>query len=478
VNYLLFYPDEMRAESLACYGHPVVQTPNFDRIAAEGTLFENAYSTHPVCAPSRCALVTGWYPHVQGHRTLRYLLDETQPNFFKYLREAGFTTCLAGKNHCFTEQATGASFDQATTFLRKGQDLASFIAGEKTGGDYTMLRPAVPQREMAEDNDFRYVSDGVEFIRDRARDGKPFFLFQSLNDPHPPYETFEQYYDMYDPDELPPLRDLSWLDGKPALYALIRKYRELDQQDESLFRKINAVYLGMISYTDMLLGRLIAALEETGLYDDTTIVICTDHGDFGGDAGLIEKWPSAVDDMMAKVPLIIRRPGAATGHREAAPVQSFDIFPTVCDVEGIEIRHDQFGVSLRRQLEGEPGDKDRLVYCEGGYDTREPHCFEGTPVVSALQVPGTQYYPKGLQQQEEPESVCRVVMQRGKRYKLNIRTNGENELYDMEADPLEYRNLYDDPEYQAVRDELMRTMLTWLIHTSDVVPWAGHVERT
>ena len=158
-------------------------------------------------------------------------------------------------------------------------------------------------------------------------------------------------------------------------------------------------------------------------------------------------------------------------------MQSIDIFPTICDFEGVRIRHDQFGVSLRRQLEGEPGDEDRLVYCEGGYDTREPHCFEGTSAISPMQVPGTQYYPKGLQQQEEPESVCRVIMQRGKRYQLNIRTNGENELYDMEADPLEYQNLYHDPDYRAVRDELAHTMLTWLIDTSDVVPWEGHVEE-
>jgi len=335
VNYLLFYPDEMRAESLACYGHPVVQTPNFDRVAAEGTVFENAYSTHPVCAPSRASLVTGWFPHVQGHRTLRYLLDDTTPNFFKYLREAGFTTCLAGKNHCFTDEATEASFDRATaTFLPKGQDLASFIAGEKTGGNYTMLRRPLPQEEMADDNDFRYVDEGVEFIRDCAREGKPFFLFQSLNSPHPPYTAAERYYHMYDPDKLPPLRDMRWLEGKPALYQLIRKYRELDQQDEGVFRKINAVYLRMISYVDMLLGRLLDALEECGVYDDTTIIICADHGDFGGDAGLVEKWPSAVDDMIARVPLVIRRPGGAAGHRVAAPVQSIDTFPTVCDFEG------------------------------------------------------------------------------------------------------------------------------------------------
>ena len=186
-----------------------------------------------------------------------------------------------------------------------------------------------------------------------------------------------------------------------------------------------------------------------------------------------------MDDMLTKVPLIIRRPGEVGGHRVKELVQSIDIFPTVCDFEEIEIRHDQFGVSLRKQIEGEAGDDNRVVYCEGGYDTREPHCFEGlegTKIAAILNREGGEYYPKLQQQQKDPKSVCRVVMQRDKKYKLNVRTNGENELYDMQNDPLEYHNLYNVPEFKEIRNELMQKMLTWMIHTSDVVPWKGHLE--
>ena len=118
MNYVLFYPDELRAESMSVYGHPLIKTPNYERLAREGTVFEHNYSTHPVCAASRCSLVTGWYPHVKGYRTLRYELDNSQPNFFKYLREAGYKTCLSAKNHCFDRTATEAGFDRVIEFTR------------------------------------------------------------------------------------------------------------------------------------------------------------------------------------------------------------------------------------------------------------------------------------------------------------------------------------------------------------------------
>lgn len=476
MNYVLFYPDELRAESLACYGHPLVQTPNYDRLAAEGTLFENAYTAHPVCAASRCSLVTGWYPHVQGYRTLRYLIDPAKPNFFKYLRAAGFTTCLSAKNHCFDEEATALAFDRVVSTTREGESVQQLIArghGEEIDA-YAMLGRPIPAEELSDDRDYRFVDEGIRFVDDCARDEKPFFLFLSLLNPHPTYHCPEPFHSLYDPDAVPALRDASWLEGKPELYRLIRRYRGLDAKDERLFRTVNAVYLGMITYTDMLLGRVIEALEAAGVYDDTTIIVCSDHGDFAGDAGLVEKWPSAVDDMLAKVPLIVRRPGAPRGHRVAEPVQSIDIFPTVCDFEGIEIRHDQFGVSLRPQVEGGSGDERRAVYCEGGYDTREPQAFEGTPSFMEHHRPGSRYYPKMVQQQEDPESVCRVVMQRDRRWKLSVRTNGENELYDLDADPLEYRNLYGEPEHRDLVAELTQRLTAWLIHTSDVVPWEGH----
>ncbi len=477
MNYVLFYPDELRSESMSVYGHPLIQLPNYERLAREGTVFETNYTPHPVCAASRCSLVTGWPPHVQGYRSLRYEIDETKPNFFKYLRKAGYKTCLTAKNHCFDKAATALSFDRVAEFSHGGGSIWKELDGKDGYDPYTMVLPPVPDDQVEAIHDNQFVNFGLDFIRDMAAEKSPFFAFFSINYPHCPYTAPKAFYDLYDPEEVPPLRDLSWLDGKPELYSLIRQYRQSGKPEDWIYRKMNAIYLGMIAYTDMQLGRIIQTLEAQGLYDDTTIIVCSDHGDFAGDVGMPEKWPSAMDEMLTRVPLIMRRPGCPGGHRVSELTSSMDIFPTIMDFEDIQIRHDQFGVSLRSQVEGAAGDPDRVVYCEGGYDTREPHVFEGTEVFpyTILNQPGTIYYPKMQQQQKDPESVCRVVMQRDTRYKLNIRTNDENELYDLIEDPREYNNLYNNPEYQGVVHEKTSRMLKWLIHTSDVVPWEGHL---
>jgi choline-sulfatase len=203
---------------------------------------------------------------------------------------------------------------------------------------------------------------------------------------------------------------------------------------------------------------------------DTTVICSSDHGDWAGDYGLVEKWPNAFDDDITRVPLIIRTPGGAKGHRVKELTQTFDIFPTIFDLEQIEIGHTQFGVSLKEQLFGASGDSARRVYCEGGYDIHEPHCFEGTKAYAHFMVKDSVYYPKMIQQQEAPESVCRGTMIRNERYKLVIRTNGENELYDMLNDPDELKNLYYMPDMQGLINEMKNEMLLWYIHTSDVVP--------
>lgn len=136
--------------------------------------------------------------------------------------------------------------------------------------------------------------------------------------------------------------------------------------------------------------------------------------------------------------------------------------------------HDQFGVSLKNQVDGQKGDLERVVWCEGGYDVREPHCFEGGVLDSVFSHPGSIYYPKMAQQQNDPISVCRGTMMRNARFKLNVRTSGDNELYDMIADPTELDNLYYDPAYADVVAGMEKEMLVWLMGTSDVVPWEGH----
>ncbi len=486
MNYVLIFPDEMRAESLHCYGNPAAITPNMDALAAEGTRFNKNYTEHPVCTASRNALATGCYPHVHGFRSLKHYLGPEDDTFVKELREYGFETCFGGKSDCWNQAGTEDAFTDLDPALRwEFYDLHglkklyhSMLENprpEILPHDYLMLKPPKPDAELEKNGDYQMVTWATERIAAHAHGGKPFFMWLSLSAPHPTYQTYEKYDALYHPDELPPQRDFSWLEKRPDLYKLIRQYRALGEEDESIFRKIYATYLGMITFVDDQVGRVVDALKENGIYDGTTVIICSDHGDFAGDAGLVEKWPSAVDDMLTRVPLIIRRPGCPGGHVVDTPTQSFDIFPTIFDYEGLAIRHPQFGVSLRAQVEGAPGDTERYVYCEGGYDTSEMHCFEGTPLFCMHLTPGAQYYPKMMQEQKDPDTVCRVVMQRDNRYKLIVRVNGQNELYDMDEDPCEYHNLYHEPGYRALRDERLGRMLTWLIHTSDVTPYKGHL---
>lgn len=476
MNYVLLFPDEMRAESLSCYGHPLVRTPNIDALAAEGTLFEQNYTTHPVCGPSRCNLASGWYPHVDGRRSF-YMMTDKDPNLIDYLNQAGFTTAHAGKDDMFDHASMGRIFQEFLPFYRRDKVKTEGLKAIPEAR-YSMIYPPVKDEDAHLLGDAKHTDDAIDFIHRHAGDDKPFFLMLSWLFPHPPYTAPESYYNMYDPAEVPMRRDVDWYkENKPQMYEVLRRYREMDDKGEDIFRKMNAVYLGMISYVDMLVGRVVQALKDEGIYEDTTIILCSDHGDYAGDGGQTEKWPSEMTDMVTRVPLIIRRPGCPGGHRVSTPTQSFDIFPTILDYEHVKLHYAQFGVSLRPQIEGAPGDAERAAYCEGGYDVREPWCFEpecfkGT-YLEAPQIEGTDYYPKCLQQQEEPDTVCRVVMQRYKDWKLMVRTNGPNELYNMKDDPWEAHNLYGKPEYKEIQDQLTQKMLTWLIDTSDVVPIEG-----
>ena len=468
MNYVIIYPDELRAESLSCYGHPTVKTPNIDALAAEGTVFEQNYSVHPVCVASRCALVTGWYPHVRGYRSQANLMHDTEYNFIEHLNRANWVTALAGKDDCFDEASTKRVFTEHLPFPGAQRPVAD---GKK---HYTMIMPPILEDEVEKNIDFCCTRDSIDFIKRHADDEKPFMLWVNFLAPHPPYTCPESYYDMYQEEDIPPLRSNDWIKGKPELYELCKKYREADEEDPKVFIKMNAVYLGMITYVDALVGQIVNALKENGIYEDTTIILCSDHGDFAGDAGLTEKCPNALDDMLTHVPLIIRRPGCPKGHRVHTLTQSIDIFPTIFDFENIEVEYDQFGISLKAQVEGASGDDSRVVYAEGGYDTREPQCFEDMgpedSIIRKIMCEGTIYYPKIMHEEKSPESICRAVMRKDDRYKIVVRTNGEHEMYDVRNDPKEYINLYHDAAYQQIFQKLCLKTLMWLVHTSDIVP--------
>src|SRR5690606_21484572 len=111
MNFVFFMPDELRAESTGCYGHPLAQTPNLDALAAQGTRFDQCHVQHPVCTPSRCSMMTGWYPHVRGHRTLWHMLRPDEPNLLRSLKQAGYTVHWYGKNDLLSTASFADSVD-------------------------------------------------------------------------------------------------------------------------------------------------------------------------------------------------------------------------------------------------------------------------------------------------------------------------------------------------------------------------------
>ena len=225
------------------------------------------------------------------------------------------------------------------------------------------------------------------------------------------------------------------------------------------------MYLGKISYTDWLLGELLGAIERTGHVDDTAVFLFSDHGDWAGDYGLVEKWPSALDDILTHVPLVVRLPGGAQNHVSKEIVELFDVMATSLELAGIEARHTHFARSLMPQLHGSPGDPGRAAFSEGGYNIYEPQCFE-----PADRKPGEIYYPKEKLEVDHPETVSRAAMIKTPGLKLVLRPGGQSELYDVEKDPRELHNVYGDRSYAGAQQDLIARLLQWYVLTADVAP--------
>ncbi|MCL4508507.1 MAG: sulfatase-like hydrolase/transferase [Chloroflexi bacterium] len=465
-NFVLFNPDEWRAESAGCYGHPAVHTPHLDRLAADGTRFDQCHVQHTVCTPSRCSFVTGWYPHVRGHRTLWHSLRPDEPNLFRYLLEAGYDVRMYGKNDMLSPESFPISVSEARSARGTHRGGANPFA-EDDPRRYSFLYTA--GGEPAEHHDYHNLEAGLQFLR-KPHD-QPFCLFLPLSCPHPPYTAPAPFHSLYRADDLPALRPPRE-ENKPRFHRDIRRSRRLDELDDPFFRELQAVYLGMVSYTDWMLGQLLDTLEETGLSETTTVIVFSDHGDWAGDFGLVEKWPSALDDTLTRVPFVVRTPGGVRGHAVSEVVELLDLMPTVLDLASIPLQHTQFGRSLTSQLFGAAGDSARCAFAEGGYDLHEPHCFEGHEGGDqALRAPGHIYSPKANLQQREPLSVCRSVMIRSRSHKLIYRPGDRSELYDLVQDPRELDNRYDDPNQRLVRTDLEQQILSWYVRTSDVTPF-------
>lgn len=398
------------------------------------------------------------------------MLKPDEPNMFRYLKESGYDVFWHGKNDMLAQ----ASFPGSVTEWSeaRGATNGTFLAGGGKSlwpfGDpryYSFLYG--PGGDRHQYSDYLNVQAAIRILeQDRKR---PFCIFLPLIFPHPPYSAPRGFYSMYNPSEVPRLRPIG-LPRKPASYQPLRHALGLDRFSESDFRKVSAVYLGMVSYVDWVFGELLNALDRTGHNRDTAVFFCSDHGDYAGDYGLVEKgWSDMVDDLN-HVPLIVRIPGGVKGHVVDELVELFDIMPTCLNLAGTKPHHTHFARSLIPQLQGKAGDANRLAHCEAGWNINEPQNQE--PLAELGSNPRYNvYYTKLALELEHPELLTRTSMVQDRNLKLVVRPYGQSELYDLMKDPEQLNNVYGDRSYSSVQEAMFMHMLDWYVRTSDVAPW-------
>jgi choline-sulfatase len=425
-----------------------------------------------LCSPSRCSLFTGWYPHVRGHRNLTHLLRADEPNFLRTLRKYGYDTVYIGKNDTFSPEAARQSVrlpkvrvPGSIDPVRNHPPRSPFPPTDPRHHSF-LFDPIGPKPENALDH--WKTRSAVDYLR--SKPDRPFALFLALEAPHPPYSAPQPFHDLIDPASLPPL--IPPTADKPRFHEKIREYRNLEGLDEGTLRKIQSVYLGQTAFADSLFGQVLDALDESGLADDTAVFFFSDHGDYAGDYGLVEKWQTGMEDCLTQVPLLVRVPGGTPGQVVEPPVELFDVMATTLDLAGAEADAPHFAVSQNPVLHGDAtADPRRVAFTEGGYSANDWHGAETLSINGKRIDPSSIYYPKRKMGHEEPETLERTVMLRDNRFKLVYRPSGNGEFYDLASDPRETRNRWNDPVLAPEKDRLQARLTAWLVQTSDVIPF-------
>jgi arylsulfatase A-like enzyme len=460
-NVILIMCDQMRWDAAGFAGSSIVRTPHLDRLASNGVCFENAYCASPVCSPARASWLSGLYPH--AHLQLRNYGPARMDKFGCYLphdcitigdvlKAAGYRCGMVGPWHLGEDRRPQHGF---TDFWRAYRYLGDypdplFDYFEREGVPNLYL-PDAPGMTLYENTlEFGTIDDprqqrttwtvdrSIEFIR--QSDGGPFFLFASIKDPHPrilvPPELLEHY-----PEEQirlsSSLRDS--LEGKPE-FQTRGKFRIRPTVTDEQFRRMMAYYYALITHIDAQVGRILKTLEERNLIDNTIVVFISDHGELLGDHGYVEK--CLMYEASVRVPCLISWPEQLpSGTRVTAPLAGVDLMPTLLDLVD----------------EAPPTPIDGRSVAGAILNGREP---ERQPIFAEIASLDAIYH--GAQ---EPEQLAAHVMVRDENWKYIWNRFDIDELYDLNADPGEMKNVASDSD-QRNRAALMREQIVEMIcHT-------------
>ncbi|MGE3848911.1 MAG: sulfatase-like hydrolase/transferase [Gammaproteobacteria bacterium] len=462
-NIILIMTDQQRADTIGALGAPWMRTPVLDRLAGEGAAYTECFVTSPVCVGARASLFTGKYPH--GCQVFSNF-QPWQPTWVRMLADRGYHCVNIGKMHINPYDAPGG-FHQRFMMENKDRplfleerDRAIYDEWDKALHARKLVKPSRYNRHAADPEGYKKALGAFEwhldadmhpdhFIGDMAdwwiRDRKnrdPLFLQIGFPGPHPPYDPLPEELARYADVDIPvPEVGEAELRAQPRAQQQLRDNMIEFNFDSIAWRRgatredllrLRRHYAANVTMIDTKIGQILEALQARGLLENALVIFTSDHADALGDHGHIQKW--TMYDTVVRVPLIFwsRNLGVNPGRRDEL-VQMFDVAPTILEAAGVDIPVDFEARSLWGSLSGRAGHAPReAVYAELARD----HIQTGSEF---------------------------ILMRRDRRWKIVVYLDDAyGELYDLDADPGEVRNLWNDGSVRALRDDLATACLRWL----------------
>ena len=480
-NIVVLMSDQQRLDTVSCYGlNEVCRTPHIDALAARGIRFDSAFTPTAICSPARASFYTGLYPHKHGVTANGLCLREGVHGLNHYLDEAGYRCGYAGKWHVDEQTGpTGYGFYGAGfpgLFVPGGRPAArsavrrqSYVGDTITYADYLKERgfdppPTVSHRFVGTNPsnqaqemfalhegpvesciEYFVAEEAMRVLDEVATDEQPFFLWANFWGPHSPSLVPEPYFSMYDPKAIPEHPGYAeTFEKKPYRQQLIEKLWGLGDYGWEGFQEIAARYFGHCTLIDDMVGRVVAHLEQLGVLDDTIIIYTSDHGDCLGAHKLIEKGEFMYDEIY-RIPLVIAHPDCQTpGTACDEFVYLHEIMLSSLDAAGLEVPADLDGQSFLPAIEGRPFANGREeVYC-----VFDRHF-----------------------------TVANQRMVRTRTHQFTFNSGDPGELYDLQRDPYQLDNVYGDPAYEAVRQDLLGRMNRYMEELGDPLRgWFGRIK--
>ena len=460
---ILFLPDQQRADTLACYGGMKVHASNLNKLASESVIFERAYVTHPVCTPSRSSLMTGTWPHVNGCTHNSVPLDRRFHVFPELMQDQDYRTAYIGKWHLGEDGPAGRGFEHYISTDGHG-DYSTFLiskgfAPDKPNGQFSEV--AISNLDIDLSRPKFLETHACDFIEEHQRE--PFILVVAFVEPHSPYNGPLNSVNPLDEVELDVTATLQESEDIPLRYRLMREWQQaealLDRERLPVqlffgvtpeeYRSIKQRYLGLVMLVDQSIGAILGCLERCGLTKDTIVVHTSDHGDSLGAHHLFGK--ETMFEEAARVPWLIRLPGQTRQKMISHPVSHIDFVPTLLDLLG-QPHHPQCAGKSLLPLINDATALPNNVFLEWAPNR--------TKVKKGSRLARRRMIKRAVE-----ESTRTLVSSDG--WKLCLRDKDLNELYNVNEDPFETRNLYSDPQYAGVVSRFTTEIYRWQDATND-----------